>query len=145
MDYPTFASDPVVIAFGLADESKYSSALVEQIITEVTCLLPASRWARKCTACERRELAIKYLTAHRLTSLDAAGAFNTSSTTTKGLVPGQIASISASQGSQSLSFTQAPSETSGAGWLAEGQTPTYWWNLFLGIMNTRQVALGMTF
>ena len=142
MDYSTFAADPVIVAAGFAAVADYSQEIVEQVISEVTCFLPASRWAKGCADCDRRELAIKYLTAHRLTVLAQTGVVP--SANTNGLISGQISSISASQGSQSLSFAQSPEGTKGAGWLAEGQTPTYWWTLFLGIVQTRLVAIGFT-
>ncbi|NEZ62014.1 DUF4054 domain-containing protein [Leptolyngbyaceae cyanobacterium CCMR0082] len=142
MDYPTFAADPVIVAAGFVNVADYPQELVEQVISEVACFLPASRWAKGCTDCDRRELAVKYLTAHRLTVLTQAGVVV--SANTSGLIPGQISSISASQGSQSLSFAQSPEGTKGAGWLSEGQTPTYWWSLFLGMLQARLVAIGFT-
>ncbi|MGD1852698.1 MAG: DUF4054 domain-containing protein [Leptolyngbyaceae cyanobacterium] len=123
----------------------YDESVIAQVIAEVECILPASRWAKQCTSCDRRELAIKYLTAHRLTVLNQTQALNSSASgQATGLISGQISSISASQGNQSVSFSPVSGDTVGAGWLAEGQTPTFWWNLFLGIMGTRQVALGFT-
>ena len=144
MDYSTFINDGVMIAAGFHNSTVYPRSLVETLIMEVECFLPASRWSRECTACDRRELAIKYLVAHRLTTLVSTGAIGQSVTGTGGLVSGQISSISASKGSQSVSFTQSSSETSGAGWLIEGQTPTVWWNFFQSLMTTRVVAVGFT-
>lgn len=145
MDYATFTSDPIIQSAGFANTAKYTQALVEQQITDVACLLPESRFAASCTGCDRHELAIKYLTAHRLTVLAQTGIIGGStSNQASGLITGPISSISASQGSQSLSFSQASGPTTGAGWLAEGQTPTYWWALFQGIMNTRKIAMGFT-
>ena len=144
MDYSSFTSDPMIAAAGFNNTATYSQVLVEQVLTDVACLLPKSRWASACTGCDRRETAIKYLTAHRLTTLKQTGVIGGGSSETSGLVSGQIASISASQGSQSISFSPALSETSGSGWLAEGQTPTIWWNLFLGIAGTGKVDIGFT-
>lgn len=137
MDYETFVADPIIAAAELdCDQS-----VIEQVIEEVSCLLPKSRFAALCPDCNKRDLAIKYLTAHRLTELQRLGIIcgPASSKTT-----GQITSISASQGSQSLSFAQTAQETMGGGWLSEGQNPTYWWNLFLGMIQTRVVGMGFT-
>lgn len=146
MDYATFIADPLIAAAGFADASQYSEDVVSQVISEVACLWSASRWAKNCS-CDRRELAIKWLTAHRLTMLTQSGVLGVSASSsgqTKGVTTGPISSISASQGSQSLSFGQASDKVSGAGWLAEGQTPTVWWNLFLGVVGTQIVGIGFT-
>ena len=136
MDYATFAADPIIIAAQL----DCNQDAVEQIIDEVSCLLPKSRFATLCTDCNRRDLAIKYLTAHRLTLLKRSGILDGEA---KGIIPGQITSISASQGSQSLGFSQVSQEATG-GWLSEGQTPTYWWGLFMSMVQSRKVAIGFT-
>lgn len=143
MTYAEFIADATISAAGLADTAVYGQPLVTQILEEVGCLLPLSRWSIQCTSCNRRELAIKYLTAHRLTVLRQTGAIG-GNNQTSGLISGQISSISASQGNQSVSFSQSSGETSGAGWLAEGQTPTVWWTFFQALMGTRRVAVGFT-
>lgn len=147
MDYPTFISDALIQAAGFANTGVYPQAAVESVIADVECLLPTSRWATGCTDCNRREKAVKYLVAHRLTLFRQTGVLGETITgQTSGLMTGQLSSVSASQGSQSFSFSQGGSQSgSSKNWLDEiDQTPTVWGAQFKSIIGTRLVAIGFT-
>lgn len=117
--YNDFATDPIMAAAGFGDTARFSQALVEQVLDEAEMDTPDPFWG------DLQARAIKYLTAHRLTMLTQADVIGTGGATGiagAGIVKGNIQSISASQGSQSVSYGR-DSSFEGSG---EGITSTYW-------------------
>lgn len=131
----------------VTDATTYPQAVVEQAIADANCLVGPNYWHNDCADCNRRDLAIIYLVAHRLTVMTQTGILGSSSSASgvaPGINPGTISSLSSSQGSQSVSWSnqQSNSSENSSLWKSEGSPPTYWWTQYLSLRGTRRAYVG---
>lgn len=114
--YYQFAHDELMASAGFGDESIYSEALVQGLLTESAGFCESSFWlAATASGQDRQYLGILYRTAHKLLLLRHWGIVGSGGTAGAlgGLALGIPTSLSSSQGSQSVSFSRAGLDSSG--------------------------------
>jgi hypothetical protein len=143
--YAEFVADALFApVFGGANEPNYPEAYVTQLLELANLDVTLCRYLR------RQDVAIKYLTAHRLVMLERAGVLGSGGSATatpaassgleNKIAPGStLSSLSVSQGSNSASFTAASSSSSeknhmgGIPGAKEGLESTIWGVMFLSL------------